>query len=217
MTKHERMMADIKRHGERLLALYPNAVERDPVKLCKKLFAVEREARRYTTDYCNGDIQPDDDYANIRELDGKFLGMARAILGKGGTLMAQILAVEPPLMGEEKCVLQPMRAAEDIRRWLYERNYPVMADHVVLDAGRYYQVFSVGQPQAQKQPLPEGWPAGCFSLGYMAFFHREPLMKPLVEHMLATTRRKLRTQQADALHEQAAQLEQILHHWEMKP
>ena len=84
MTKHERVMADIKRHGERLLALYPNAVERDPVKLCKKLFAVEREARRYTTDYCNGDIQPDDDYANIRELDGKFLGMARAILGKGG-------------------------------------------------------------------------------------------------------------------------------------
>ena len=70
---------------------------------------------------------------------------------------------------------------------------------------------------AQKQPLPEGWPAGCFSLGYMAFFNREPLMKPLVEHMLATTRRKLRTQQADALREQAAQLEQILHHWEMKP
>ena len=134
-----------------------------------------------------------------------------------GTLMAQILAVEPPLMGAEKCVLQPMRAAEDIRRWLYERNYPILADHVVLDAGRYYQVFSVGQPQAQKQPLPEGWSAGCFSLGYMAFLHREPLMKPLVEHMLATTRRKLRTQQADALREQAAQLEQILHHWEMKP
>ena len=84
MTMRERMMADIKRHGERLLALYPNAVERDPVKLCKKLFAVEREARHYTTDYCNGVIQPDEDYANIRELDGKFLGMARAILGDGG-------------------------------------------------------------------------------------------------------------------------------------
>ena len=142
---------------------------------------------------------------------------AIAILGMGGALIAQILDVMPPLMGASKCVMQPMRGAEDIRSWLYARNYPVLEDRVVLDAGRYYQVFSVGQPQAQKQPLPEGWPAGCFSLGYMAFFHREPLMKPLVEHMLATTRRKLRTQQADALHEQAAQLEQILHHWEMKP
>lgn len=148
---------------------------------------------------------------NVDEAD------AIAILGMGGTLMAQILAVEPPLMGAKKCVLQPMRAAEDIRRWLYERNYPVLEDRVVLDAGRYYQVLSVGQPQAQKQPLPEGWPAGCFSLGYMAFLHREPLMKPLLEHMLATTRRKLKTQQADALLTQTIQLEQILNHWEMKP
>ena len=142
---------------------------------------------------------------------------AIAILGMGGTLMAQILAVDPPLKGAEKCVLQPMRAAEDIRRWLYERNYPVLEDRVVLDTGRYYQVFSVGQPQAQAQTLPESWPSGCFLLGYTAFLRREPLMKPLVEKMLATTRRKLRTQQADALHEQAAQLEQIMKLWENKP
>ena len=142
---------------------------------------------------------------------------AIAILGMGGTLMAQILNVDPPLKGATKCVLQPMRAAEDIRRWLYERNYPVLDDCVVLDAGRYYQVFSVGQPKAQKQTLPEGWPNGCFSLGYTAFLRREPLMKPLAEKMLATSRRKLRTQQADALHEQAAQLERILENWENEP
>ena len=142
---------------------------------------------------------------------------ALAILGMGGTLMTEILDVIPPLMGAEKCVLQPMRGAEDIRKWLYERNYPVLEDRVVLDAGRQYQVFSVGQPLEQKQILPAGWPGDCFLLGYTAFAHREPLMKPLAERMLATTRRKLKTQRADALVQQAAQLEQIFVNWENAP
>ena len=142
---------------------------------------------------------------------------ALAILGMGGTLMTEILDVIPPLMGAKQCILQPMRGAEDIRRWLYERNYPVLEDRVVLDAGRQYQVFSVGQPLAQKQALPAGWPEDCFLLGYTAFAHREPQMKPLAEQMLATTRRKLKTQRADALVQQAAQLEQILVNWENAP
>ena len=139
---------------------------------------------------------------------------AIAILGMGGTIMTQILDVVPPLLGARKCVLQPMRAAEDIRRWLYERNYPVLEDRVIVDAGRYYQIFSVGQPAAIRQLLPKGWPEDCFLLGYTAFERREPLMRPLVERMLATTRRKLKTQQAEALTRQADQLEQILRNWE---
>ena len=114
---------------------------------------------------------------------------AIAILGMGGTLIAQILDVTPPLMGSIKCVMQPMRGAEDIRRWLYERNYPVLEDRVVFDTGRYYQVFSVGAPAQERQQLPLGWPENCFLLGYIAFEKHEPLMKPLIMHMLATTRR----------------------------
>lgn len=142
---------------------------------------------------------------------------ALAILGMGGTLMTEILDANPPLMGATKAVLQPMRAPDDIRKWLYERNYPILDDRVVLDAGRHYQVFSVGQPQDKRQELREGWPEDCFVLGYTAFSHREPLMKPLAERMLATTRRKLKTQQAGALTKLAAQLEQILQYWEKQP
>ena len=142
---------------------------------------------------------------------------ALAILGMGGTLMTEILDVIPPLMGAIKAVLQPMRAPDDIRKWLYERNYPILDDRVVLDAGRHYQIFSVGQPQDRRQEMSEGWPEDCFVLGYTAFSHREPLMKPLAERMLATTRRKLKTQQADALTKLAAQLEQILKFWEKQP
>lgn len=139
---------------------------------------------------------------------------AIAILGMGGTLMTQILDISPPLLGAKKCILQPMRAAEDIRRWLYERNYPVLEDRVVLDAGRYYQMFSVGQPEEKRQALPDGWPEDCFLLGFTAFIRREALMRPLAERMLATTRRKLGTQHAEALERQKAQLEQILKNWE---
>jgi len=142
---------------------------------------------------------------------------ALAILGMGGTLMARILDVDPPLKGARRCVLQPMRAAEDIRRWLYERNYLVLEDRVVLEAGRYYQVFSVGQPSAERQPLPQGWPEDCFQLGYTAFAHREPLMKPLAERMLASVQRKCRTQRSSALDRQQTQLQQILSNWEEQP
>ena len=141
---------------------------------------------------------------------------AIAILGMGGTLIAQILDVMPPLMGAKRCVMQPMRGAEDIRFWLYARHYPVQEDRVVLDAGRYYQVFSVGEPTEAAQELPDGWPKDCFLVGYRAFQTREPMMKQLVEHMLATTNRKLRTQNAEALLVQRAQLEQILERWEQE-
>jgi len=139
---------------------------------------------------------------------------AIAILGMGGTLMTEILDVSPSLMGASKAVLQPMRAPDDIRKWLYERNYPILDDRVVLDAGRYYQIFSVGQPQAERQTLPDGWPVDCFVLGYTALVHRDPLMKPLAERMLATTRRKMKTQRAETLTRLSVQLEQILKLWE---
>ena len=142
---------------------------------------------------------------------------AIAILGMGGTLIAQILDVSPPFMGAKKCVVQPMRGAEDIRRWLYERNYPVLKDRVVFDAGRYYQIFSIGEPMERPQELPQNWPNDFFLVGYTAFQNREPLMKPLLEQMLATTRRKLRTQGAEALHKLEAQLQQIWQQWENEP
>jgi len=142
---------------------------------------------------------------------------AIAILGMGGTQMTRILDGMPPLNGARVCVFQPMRAAEDIRRWLYERSYPILEDRVVFEAGRYYQVFSAGQPQKRKQPLPDGWPEDLFFLGYTAFERREPQMKPLVERMIETARRKQKTQRAEALDHQLAQLLQIRECWEDKP
>jgi hypothetical protein len=70
ITKDQRraaMYARIQQHGETLLDLFPNASERDPVKLCKKLRRLELKAQRFAVDLCNGDIQQDADGAFYRQ------------------------------------------------------------------------------------------------------------------------------------------------------
>jgi hypothetical protein len=45
----------IRRHGEALLAAFPNATEKDPVALCKKLRRIETSLTKPLCDYCNGE------------------------------------------------------------------------------------------------------------------------------------------------------------------
>jgi len=40
----------IKEHGRNLLAIFPDATEKDPVKLCKKLRRIEAKAHRAADD-----------------------------------------------------------------------------------------------------------------------------------------------------------------------
>lgn len=57
MTKHDRreqMLDNIKTHGENLLAVFPNAKERNPDKLARRVRRWEVKAHKLATDYCNG-------------------------------------------------------------------------------------------------------------------------------------------------------------------
>ena len=45
----------VRRHGETLLAAFPNATEKNPVALCKKLRRIETAVARPILDYTNGD------------------------------------------------------------------------------------------------------------------------------------------------------------------
>jgi len=54
-SKHALMYERIRRHGEQLQAIFPDAAETDPVLLCKKLRILEGKAGRAAVDYCNGD------------------------------------------------------------------------------------------------------------------------------------------------------------------
>ena len=47
------MTARIKSHGEDLLKIFPQATEKDPVKLCKTLFRLENKSHQYAENLCN--------------------------------------------------------------------------------------------------------------------------------------------------------------------
>lgn len=54
MTKREELLERIRKHGEQLLAIFPQATERDPVKLCKKLRQIEAAGIAIGVRLCNG-------------------------------------------------------------------------------------------------------------------------------------------------------------------
>ena len=119
---------------------------------------------------------------------------AISILGMGGTLMAEILSASPvPLMRAERCVLQPMRAQDDIRTYLYHNGYPILEDRVVREGGRLYQVFLIGRPDGQQDPWPDGFPEDCFTVGYLAFQNRDPLTRDFALRELEQARKRLKT------------------------
>lgn len=53
-SKQARLFQRIVKHGEDLLALFPDAQYSDPVKLCKALRAVETRGHRFALRLCNG-------------------------------------------------------------------------------------------------------------------------------------------------------------------
>lgn len=51
--KNQAMKERMEAHGNDLRAIFPNATETDPVKLCRKLIRLENQAHRAATCLCN--------------------------------------------------------------------------------------------------------------------------------------------------------------------
>lgn len=135
---------------------------------------------------------------------------AICLLGMGGTLMARLLnEATVPFQGAGRTVFQPMRAAEDIRRYLYERGCPILDDRLVMDAGRLYQVFMAGPPSGEQDSLPAGWPGDYHKFGYTAFVRRDPLLGLAVKKRLVQLEKRIKMEHAEALAYELAQLRQI--------
>ena len=135
---------------------------------------------------------------------------AICLLGMGGTLMARLLdEATEPFQGAGRIVFQPMRAAEDIRRYLYERGCPILGDRLVMDAGRLYQVFMAAPPSGEQDSLPAGWPEDYHKFGYTAFVRRDPLLGPAVKKRLVQLEKRIKKEHAEALAYELAQLRQI--------
>lgn len=63
MTKLQREA--IERHGRQLLAIFPDAVERNPVKLCQKLRRLESEGHDLALRLCNGPEFSSEDLVDV--------------------------------------------------------------------------------------------------------------------------------------------------------
>ncbi|MEG1548187.1 MAG: class I SAM-dependent methyltransferase [Clostridia bacterium] len=113
-----------------------------------------------------------------------------AILGMGGTLIAKLLeSGRDVAMQAKRLVLSPMRAADDLRYYLFHAGYDIVDEKLVLDSGRYYQLIAAkaGVPS----PLPSFWPQGMYSLGPMLYQKRDPLLPPLVAKHIAGHQKRL--------------------------
>jgi hypothetical protein len=76
-----KMYQDIQKHGEKLLKIFPNAKQKDPVKLCKSLRTYERKISAITLALCNGDphlIDGDSQLDNLHNKVGALLKPSHA-------------------------------------------------------------------------------------------------------------------------------------------
>lgn len=116
---------------------------------------------------------------------------AIAMLGIGGTLMTRILeTASPEILEHTALVLQPMRAQDDIRRYLYTHRYHITEDRLIAEGKRTYQVFRA-VPGTTEQLLPVGWPEDFYDLGYVSFAMQDPLLQAELLRQSAALRKRL--------------------------
>ena len=70
----------ITRHGESLLKAFPNATEKNPVALCKKLRRIETSLTKPLTDACNGTFEDDEAGTKLDAICDKAIARAVALL-----------------------------------------------------------------------------------------------------------------------------------------
>lgn len=77
--------AAVRKHGEDLLTIFPDATERDPVNLCRKLRKLERKGAALGLRLCNG---PDfgDEGERADAIEEKILTKVNALLNSPATV-----------------------------------------------------------------------------------------------------------------------------------
>ncbi|WP_048600305.1 tRNA (adenine(22)-N(1))-methyltransferase [Rubeoparvulum massiliense] len=81
---------------------------------------------------------------------------AIVIAGMGGTLITSILQNdEARLAGVQCLILQPNVAAQSVRRWLYSHGWQLVAERIVKEDGKIYEMMAA-EP-AQRKENQEPW------------------------------------------------------------
>ena len=82
----------VRRHGERLQAVFPAAANMEPVALCRKLRRLEGEGERLALRLCNG---PEFPYDEAELIQGRILDRLNALLNYRGADVPVFLNFDP--------------------------------------------------------------------------------------------------------------------------
>ena len=94
-------------------------------------------------------IEPADDVTTI------------TICGMGGRLIADILdAGKDKLKGVDRLILQPNNREDDLRIWLMENGFAIVAEAIMTENGKYYEIMvaEAGHMSLHERPI-SGFPA----------------------------------------------------------
>lgn len=117
---------------------------------------------------------------------------AAAVLGLGGEAMVRMLETAAPTAEKLNClVLQPTSGVEEIRAFLYENGWSVLTDMLTAENGRIFQLFSV-RHTGLRDPWPEQFPEGCFTVGYRCFTDKDPLLSVFCTGQINIRMRKIK-------------------------
>lgn len=106
------------------------------------------------------------------------------IAGMGGILMNTILEANPEVTEQlQTLVLQPMNGAPELREWLYDHEWHIVDENLVIDDGRIYEIIKAEKGSRKK-------PSGLDLLvGPKLWKKKPPLLKHHIEALLFQQRR----------------------------
>lgn len=108
------------------------------------------------------------------------------LAGMGGTLMVEILSAAPAVLeGLQTLVLQPQGGAPELRHWLYQNDWHIADETLVLEDGRIYEIIQAkrGKKRAPKKILLE--------IGPVLWKKKPPLLRHHIEGLLFAQRRAI--------------------------
>lgn len=115
------------------------------------------------------------------------------IAGMGGKTMTDILAAKPNVTASfVQLVLQPMNAAKILRSWLIEHGWRIVAENLVFEDGRLYEIISA-EPGRQEELKPI-----LYEVGPKLWADRHSLLKYHIAALLAQTKKVLAGMEAGA-------------------
>ena len=118
-------------------------------------------------------------------LDGFSAADADTVIvsGMGGENIAGILSRAPWTKDGVRLVLQPQSKSDALRRFLLENGYTVQSEHLVEDAGRFYQILCACGGEGKSYTEAELY------TGRFEQVSDEPLMLPYLERLSARVRK----------------------------